>query len=371
MNYQSHVAELTDEDLSYFLTNDVVIGVIVGLGQLAFLMFASIQCNNANDDWRQRNRTLINQAGLSGMVTLYGLVKLASGVVPQHILEKHMVSMKKVVAMRMNAEESAQAFGLATAVGCALFSVGCYGAEGDFYSDAKKYAAFTVPSMGGSSLLVTAAFKLKNIRGEMKRGEEDFEELRQGESSSSSSEDKLTEASSFWVYLGGFATMLESALFVAKSVTLDELYFIMAGVALSIVLLAYGVSIFCQPRRNSPKDLWKLRLHFASFAYVSQTTYMVDAFRNDNLMLAGLHLSIAVVFTVLFYLGLKLRANIGRLPDVDLEAFLIDTLFKGRLKTLVSILFILFRTTKCVIEEGDLAECYDISWCATAIYISS
>ena len=62
VNYQSHVVELTDKDLSYFLTNDVVIGVIVGLGQ-PFLMFASIQCNNANDDWRQRNRTLINKAG--------------------------------------------------------------------------------------------------------------------------------------------------------------------------------------------------------------------------------------------------------------------------------------------------------------------
>lgn len=41
---RSHVAKLTDKDLSSFLINDVVMGgVIIGIGQLAFLIFASIQ----------------------------------------------------------------------------------------------------------------------------------------------------------------------------------------------------------------------------------------------------------------------------------------------------------------------------------------
>ena len=66
---RSRIAKLTDKDLSRFLTNDVVMGgVIIGLGQLTFLMFASIQCDNGNfidevDDWRQCNRTLYSSAG--------------------------------------------------------------------------------------------------------------------------------------------------------------------------------------------------------------------------------------------------------------------------------------------------------------------
>ncbi|GMI18140.1 hypothetical protein TrLO_g4609 [Triparma laevis f. longispina] len=158
MNSRSHIAELQDKDLSHFLTNDVIMGgVIIGLGQLAFLNFASIQCDNSNsDDWRQCNRTLISQTGLSGMVFLYVIIKIASGVVPEHILERHVFSMKKVVAMSMNTEESVQAFGLAIAIGCALFSLGGHGAKGGFGYDAEKYAAFTVPSVGGGFLFLTA-----------------------------------------------------------------------------------------------------------------------------------------------------------------------------------------------------------------------
>ena len=56
--------------------------------------------------------------------------------------------------------------------------------------------------------------------------------------------------------------------------------------------------------------------------------------------------------TVLFHFGLQLRAAIGRLPDEDLERFLIDVVLKGGLETLFSILFLLFRTTKCAFEIG-------------------
>ena len=43
---RSHIAKLSDADLSKFLTNDVIKGgMLVGLAQLTFLMFASIQCD--------------------------------------------------------------------------------------------------------------------------------------------------------------------------------------------------------------------------------------------------------------------------------------------------------------------------------------
>ena len=45
MRIRSGIANLSDTDLSGFLSNSVVkVGVFVGLGQLAFLAFASIQC---------------------------------------------------------------------------------------------------------------------------------------------------------------------------------------------------------------------------------------------------------------------------------------------------------------------------------------
>ncbi|GMH80502.1 hypothetical protein TL16_g08571 [Triparma laevis f. inornata] len=271
-----------------------------------------------------------------GMIALYFGIKLLSGVVPKRILEKHMFSIKKVVAMRMNAEESVQAFGLAIAIGCALFMFGNYGAEEDFHNEAEKILLFAVMGTGFACLIVTAAWNMVAIRVEMKRR---GKILRQSESSSSSSEAMLAGASSFWFYLGVLATTLLSILYVARAATLDESYFTLAMAGLPVVILVYFWSFFCQPRKISPKNMWKLRLHFAS---------SYDRF---------------------FHFSLKLQANIGRLPDEDLETFLVDTLFKGGLKTPGSTLFLLFRTTKCVIEEGDLAECSDSSWCATCISV--
>ncbi|GMH71858.1 hypothetical protein TrST_g1472 [Triparma strigata] len=51
MKCRPHIAKLSDEDLSKFLINDVIMGgMLVGLGQLAFLMFASVQCHGNVDD---------------------------------------------------------------------------------------------------------------------------------------------------------------------------------------------------------------------------------------------------------------------------------------------------------------------------------
>lgn len=64
MKLRSHIAKLTDKDLSHFLTGDVVMGgVIIGIGQLAVLIFKSIQCNNISNDLIQCRRTHFNQTG--------------------------------------------------------------------------------------------------------------------------------------------------------------------------------------------------------------------------------------------------------------------------------------------------------------------
>ena len=174
-------------------------GMLVGLGQLAFLMFKSIQCDGNKDDWRDCNRTLYSQAGLGFMVTLFTIIKLASGVVPKRILDKHVISPKKVLAMDMNAEEVVQFLGLFTAAGCALWPLGNYGAEGNFGNNAdgiaEKYAAFFVPSIGGFCLLLTAVWKMFVIRGEMRHETEQTGQQHQDEPSS---DGMLVEGSSLW-----------------------------------------------------------------------------------------------------------------------------------------------------------------------------
>ncbi|GMI01543.1 hypothetical protein TrLO_g10204 [Triparma laevis f. longispina] len=364
---RSHVAKLSDEDLSKFLITDVIFGgMLVGLPQLAFLMFASIQCNGNADDWRQCSRTLISQAGLSFIVTLFTIIKLASGVVPKRILNKHAISMKKVFAMDLNAEQAVHFFGLAIAAGCALYPLGNYGAEGDFRSDVERFAAYTVPSIGGGCLLLTAVWKLVVIRGEIRREVEEAGQQYLGEPSSGCT---LLEASSFWLYIGFLATTFQSSISVAMAVTMNKSYGTLCKVSLPIVGLMYVGSVFCQPRRRSPKDMWKLRLHFMSSAFIGEMAWAVYGFRKGNFSGVILHFVRLVSQALVFHFGLKLRAAVGRLPDKDLETFLVNTLFKGGSKTLFSVLFLTFRTTKCMFEEGSVAECDNTSWCSMFISI--
>lgn len=124
---RSQLAKLSDANLSKFLSQDIIMGgVLIGLGQLTFLVFASIQCNASvpKFDWEECRRTLVSQVGLSFMVMLYVIIKLLSGVVSKHILEKHTISAKRFAAMRMNSEEFVQSFGLLISCFCALFPLG-------------------------------------------------------------------------------------------------------------------------------------------------------------------------------------------------------------------------------------------------------
>ncbi|GMH78068.1 hypothetical protein TrST_g12709 [Triparma strigata] len=115
--------------------------------------------------------------------------------------------------------------------------------------------------------------------------------------------------------------------------------------------------------------MWKLRLHFANFAVIGEMAWAVYEFREGELVKAILHFVRLAALTVIFHFGLKLRAAVGGLPDEDLQTFLVDTLFKGGFPTLFSILFLTFRTTKCMFEEGSVAECSNTSYCSALISV--
>jgi len=116
--------------------------------------------------------------------------------------------------------------------------------------------------------------------------------------------------------------------------------------------------------------LWKLRIHFVSFCYVSELALIISSIRRFgfNIMVV-VHIFLAVSLTLLYHYGLKLREAIARLPDKDLENFLVETLFKGVMKTAISVLFLTFRTTKCMFEKGSLGKCVEVSHCSTFISV--
>jgi hypothetical protein len=113
----------------------------------------------------------------------------------------------------------------------------------------------------------------------------------------------------------------------------------------------------------------QLRALFVFFSIGSEIAMMVYQGRRREWALFASHLFRAFLHPFAFHFGLKLRASIGRLPDEELDAFVVDTLFRGGVKTLLSILFLTFRTTKCMLESGSVERCKNVSFCSSILSI--
>ena len=110
LKFRFSIARLSDADLSKFLSMSVIKGgLMVGIGQLVFLAFSSIQCVNESsvegDVWRECTRSLYSQTGLGGLVGLYTVIEMLSGVAPRKYIDRHIIKPKKIATMDLNVKE--------------------------------------------------------------------------------------------------------------------------------------------------------------------------------------------------------------------------------------------------------------------------
>ncbi|GMH76044.1 hypothetical protein TL16_g06953 [Triparma laevis f. inornata] len=263
-------ATFSDEKLSVFLTQTVLKrALFFGLAQLVFLIFSSIQCDNESETWEQCNRTLYAQTGLGYFVVLGIGIKMVSEIAPKQYLDRHVVSMKKVLAMKLTVGEFVQFNLLLISAGCGMFLLGNYGAKGDFKSEAEQQGALTVATIGSGCLTLVG--------------------------------------------------------------------------------------------------LWKFFVVFFSFCVFSEIAWGVRESRRGQALEVASHLLRIAAQLFLFSAALKLRATVGKLNDEDTETFLVDVIFKGGIQTLFSVLFLTFRTTKCIFEKGGLEQCKTTAACTTFI----
>ena len=172
MIVRSKVGDLPDKDLSDYIIKHVYKdAMLIGLAQLAFLIFSSIQCEGNKSNYKDCNRTLYSQSGLGLLVATFTIIQLVGGIFPKHILEKHVVSIKKVVSMNMNAQEKFQAFGFLIVAACVMFLLSAYGSEGDFNNEAEGHFMICMVLLGWGCLFLIAAWNFSVIRQELKREE--------------------------------------------------------------------------------------------------------------------------------------------------------------------------------------------------------
>jgi hypothetical protein len=279
------------------------------------------------------------------MVVVFIGIKLVFGVVPQHILDRHVVSINQVVEFDLNMEELTQTGCLLIAAYCALYLIGSYGAEGKFSSDFERNGTLAVGILGNVALLFAATWKLVVIRAEMKQEKENGREKEKDDPNKMKST-PITEASNFWVYLARIVTSVMPVLSIIGAVTMDEKFFVFAIVTFPYTILWTISSTLCQPRQKNRKYMTELRISTTCTFGVSYLAFAVNAVRDGDYIEVVLLSAGFVALCIFYHITLVIRASVGRLPDEEVEKFISQTVFKGSLKTLFSLLFLTFRVTK-------------------------
>ena len=316
-------------------------------------------------------------------MALYTIIKLAFGIFPKKYIDKHSIKEKKLVLMQLSLEEVVQVLALAIAASCALFLLGNYGVRGDFQDNREEWIFFAVMMTGGASLLLTTVWKALVIRSEIKHDKEakaystqssqNTTDVNESDRTNScevadESEDRITELSRVWVCLGVVATSILSAMSILLASTSNSLYKTSTIALIPLSMALYAISFFAQPRRKHEKTIWLLRLHFASFAWVTGISFIIYELGEGQRDWALIHLFLIIFEAACFHYALKLRASIGRLSDRELHEILVESLFKGGFETLATVLFIQFRALKCVLE-AEFTKCTINNDCATFISI--
>ena len=314
-----------------------------------------------------------------------------AGIAPKKYLDRHTIKIKNIATLDLNLEEKVQVFGLSIAVCCGLFLLGNYGVEGDFNNDEEKWYFRAAMVTGMAVLLVTATFEGLAIRGEINRDhsaagaeESGGQEVTLTVASTRLTEEDdapVTELSSVWVGAGVIATMALTTTSLMILITGERFLFPIHLAMVPFVFVLYTISLLAQPRNQVRSHILFQSIHFVIFAWGNLIiiAIFVTVYHEVIQELVGYEVDFAMgtlacllalpILTIWFYFLLRIRANIGRLPDMDLNEFLVEKLIKGGFTTLASMVFLLFRSTKCFIETG-VSQCTTNALCSTFTSLS-
>ena len=256
-----------------------------------------------------------------------------------------------------------------------LFLLGNYGVKGSFRNNREEWFFGSVMITGGTSLFVTIVGKLLTIHSDFKRDQSGVgADGRQGSVPpvATTQEERnnalVTELSSVWVGLGVTVTTTQAILAIAQAITRDVWYGGLSGALLPYSGILYSLSIFGQPRKRSNRWTWFLRLHFFTYCWMSEISYIFYNVDKNDKLTALQHLGRVSIESIVFGFCMNFRASLCRLSDKDLSEFIIGVLFKGGFETTASVLFVSFRSVKCNLENGS-EKCFTHALCATLISV--
>ncbi|GMH51421.1 hypothetical protein TrST_g4611 [Triparma strigata] len=164
----------------------------------------------------------------------------------------------------------------------------------------------------------------------------------------------VSEVANFWVFLSVVLTtsfMILNVTFALGAASL-LLHNIM-DLIIPIILLPYMLSILMKPKRTDKIYKRFLVLHFIQIGCISEILGAIGNITRGENIKAILNIARIPIFSVVFRIMLGLRASIAKLPPSDLSDFLVNVLLVNGAGSLTTIVFFLFETLSCWVEESE------------------
>ena len=367
LSVRSRASYLLEQRLSRFLTDNVLFPALSFMGILTFFALDPIKCwLERPDDLEVCKRTLIGQAGLSGILLVHLAFSSMSAVFPKRVRSNHTITLLQFATGNLTFTEGVKLTVLAFAASCAFLLFAQYNARA-IINDGEFFFLVGISMLGGLLLLLSGIWEWKSMERETRELEEDG--LRDGEAEEVKTEEtRMYSAKKLhWGFqaAGAVACCTHTLWSVLRAVTLDEGFGLIQPIMLPFTILLFVVAFIADPKSGERRFEVVLFLSFSA-AEILEVVWSIRTGSMGNLILV---ITRAISWCVLIHLGLKARKLIAAMEDDDLSNFLSVALLENVIQKMTGMLFVTFKALNCIMETGSFKVCETKILCSMHISV--
>jgi hypothetical protein len=329
---------------------------------IVLLTFESLKCFREVGfiELNSCRSTITSQTFLGLMIGLIGLTKILTSLIPKHILKKHEISNTQLATLTLTTRNKIKVIFIFISLLSGMYMLGTLGTVRESTNN-ESFALYLVGGIGLMSLFAAFLITCFGVVRDLQRNEYRYDDDDDDKEKVTNERQPLppTSLSPFYMTLAYVCGLAHSITAVYFAVTDDDSYLAIARLVMPINILLSIVGLFSNPTLERRVYLPILFLHMFTFVGVSFAASSIGYYFRLGEVWRGIERLIltAVVSAGLTKLILVLRSYISKLPPPELSSYLINTVLSSCLKLLGPLLFLAFRSVRCVVEEQSIEAC--------------
>jgi hypothetical protein len=346
---RSDIADLPDEELSAFLVDSMLGYTLHVVGPLLFIAFKPVRCL-IEQEWEFNDacdNVIDASMFLSGYAVIIMVAKFTHDAVPK--ANRTAVSewtRSKLASLHLSWKETFEFIaGLVTTVcGMYLFSVVLGKGSVNETEEYRSGTAFfgLIGCFSSLTIMLVEAMRSRSARQSRGMSLQPPVVL---------TKDLLTECSWIFIVISLFLAFGNAALIGAFAVTLNMDYYYMTNLTFTLTTTISIATYFMKPRYNDWRYLWFCYFHFFVQVVLKEILTIVGRVRRGEMLMMWLSVVFIFVYVAVFRLLWALRVSAANLSDVKLDHFLLDTVVTGSGKAIGPMIFLIFESMKCILDE--------------------